>query len=134
VRSGWRGEIFLSGEKGTLGDFLWQIGGFGGHRRAWRGKRPPKFSGKSLWREGTEVVASQYFLVNQTPAKYGVASQNLAWLFVAGIQTAPKFQSTTFTAISLVLQEQEYKVRRLRVLSPNTIEYRLMCSSREIEV
>jgi hypothetical protein len=89
VRSGWRGEIFLSGEKGTLGDFLWQIGGFGGHRRAWRGKRPPKFSGKSLWREGTEVVASQYFLVNQTPAKYGVASQNLAWLFVAGIQTAP---------------------------------------------
>jgi hypothetical protein len=89
VRSGWRGEIFLSGEKGTLGDFLWQIGGFGGHRRAWRGKRPPKFSGKILWREGTEVVASQYFLVNQTLAKYGVASQNLAWLFVAGIQTAP---------------------------------------------
>jgi hypothetical protein len=80
--------------KKALGDFFRgssdNFVGVGSHRRVWRGKRPPKFSGKNMWRVDGEAVARQYLLMNQTPAKSAVACQTLAWQSLSGKQTAPK--------------------------------------------
>lgn len=91
-----RGEFFFRKQlrKKALGDFFRgssdNFVGVGSHRRVWRGKRPPKFSGKNMWRVDGEAVARQYLLMNQTPAKSAVACQTLAWQSLSGKQTAPK--------------------------------------------